>query len=324
MTTPKVSIGMPVYNGEPFIREALDSLLAQTFTDFDLIISDNASTDGTEAICQEYAAKDKRIRYIRQTENRGATANFQFVLDEAVGEYFMWAAADDRWGELFVEENFNFLTQNFSYIGSISQSYTQSGEIGAVAGSTTISNPDKWDRVEKFLVNPASNARYYSLWRRSHLANLKLSRYDYVAGDWAIISELLKSGMINCIGKEIQFFKGAGISANPVRYFDSVRKNFLEFLFPFFFFSQYLLSSGFFVRKPYFTIKMIFLWNYGGFVPYWRQRLGTILWRVVKLSDVAAYVDHNVSDLAKSKQALKIYLNKWKNRFKIANRNALR
>ncbi|UZR28728.1 glycosyltransferase family 2 protein [Methylococcus mesophilus] len=94
--TSKVSIGMPVYNGEKFIREALESLLTQTFTDFELIISDNASTDGTEAICHEYAARDPRIRYIRQSENRGATANFQFVLDEAVGEYFMWAAADDR------------------------------------------------------------------------------------------------------------------------------------------------------------------------------------------------------------------------------------
>lgn len=100
---PQVSIGMPVYNGEKFIREALDSLLAQTFTDFELIISDNASTDGTEAICREYAARDPRIRYVRQSENRGAIANFQFVLDEAVGEYFMWAAADDVWGERWIE-----------------------------------------------------------------------------------------------------------------------------------------------------------------------------------------------------------------------------
>lgn len=95
MTNPKVSIGMPVYNGEPFIREALDSLLAQTFTDFELIISDNASTDDTEEICQNYASKDSRIRYIRQPKNLGASYNFQFVLDEAVGEYFMWAAHDD-------------------------------------------------------------------------------------------------------------------------------------------------------------------------------------------------------------------------------------
>lgn len=103
MRTPKVSIGMPVYNGELFIREALDSLLAQTFTDFELVISDNASTDGTEAICREYNRKDDRIRYVRQTENRGAVANFRYVLDEAVGEYFMWAAADDMWSPNWLE-----------------------------------------------------------------------------------------------------------------------------------------------------------------------------------------------------------------------------
>lgn len=101
---PQVSIGMPVYNGEPFIREALDSLLAQTLTDFELIISDNASTDGTEAICREYAARDARIRYVRQAENRGPTANFQFVLDEAAGEYFMWGAADDVWDREWIAE----------------------------------------------------------------------------------------------------------------------------------------------------------------------------------------------------------------------------
>jgi glycosyltransferase involved in cell wall biosynthesis len=101
---PNVSIGMPVYNGEKFIRAALDSLLAQTFTDFELIISDNASTDGTEFICREYAKKDERVRYVRQAVNIGGVANFQFVLDEAVGEYFMWAACDDWWSSRFLEE----------------------------------------------------------------------------------------------------------------------------------------------------------------------------------------------------------------------------
>jgi len=117
--TPKVSIGMPVYNGEKFIREALDSLLAQTFTDFELIISDNASTDATETICREYAAHDPRIRYVRQRENRGVLANFRFVLDEAVGEYFMWAAADDEWKSFFVE----FCVDNIGNSGSIMTAY---------------------------------------------------------------------------------------------------------------------------------------------------------------------------------------------------------
>lgn len=101
---PIVSIGMPVYNGERFIRDALDSLLAQTFTDFELIISDNASTDATETICRDYATKDIRIRYVRQTENLGAISNFQFVLNQATGVYFMWAAYDDKWSVDWLEQ----------------------------------------------------------------------------------------------------------------------------------------------------------------------------------------------------------------------------
>ncbi|MEM6486652.1 MAG: glycosyltransferase [Pseudomonadota bacterium] len=92
---PRVSIGMPVYNGENYIREAIDSILAQEFTDFELIISDNASTDGTEAICRDYAARDARVRYIRQPENKGAAQNYNVLVHEARGEFFKWAAHDD-------------------------------------------------------------------------------------------------------------------------------------------------------------------------------------------------------------------------------------
>lgn len=102
---PVVSIGMPVYNGEKYIREALDSLLAQTFTDFELIISDNCSNDATENICREYALKDIRVKYIRQAENIGANANFKFLLENASSEFFMWAAHDD-----YLESNNYLLT----------------------------------------------------------------------------------------------------------------------------------------------------------------------------------------------------------------------
>ena len=94
-STLKVSIGMPVYNGEKFIREALDSVLAQTFTDFELVISDNCSSDKTKQICEEYAAKDSRIRYIQQSKNIGAVGNFEYLLNEAKGQFFMWLACDD-------------------------------------------------------------------------------------------------------------------------------------------------------------------------------------------------------------------------------------
>jgi glycosyltransferase involved in cell wall biosynthesis len=92
-----VSIGMPVYNAEAFIRRAVESILAQSYPHFELIISDNASTDRTGEICQEYSARDHRIRYVRQKSNMGATANFKFVLDAAQHDRFIWAAADDWW-----------------------------------------------------------------------------------------------------------------------------------------------------------------------------------------------------------------------------------
>jgi O-antigen biosynthesis protein len=92
-----VSIGLPVYNGEKFIRQALDSLLAQDYAHFELIISDNASTDATPVICREYLAFDKRIQFHGNKENRGARHNFRKVLSLATGKYFLWAADHDLW-----------------------------------------------------------------------------------------------------------------------------------------------------------------------------------------------------------------------------------
>jgi glycosyltransferase involved in cell wall biosynthesis len=92
---PRLTVGLPVYNGEPYLRAALDCVLAQTYTDFELVISDNASTDATAAICQEYAARDPRIRYVRQPRNIGISPNHNALVDLARGEYFKWFAHDD-------------------------------------------------------------------------------------------------------------------------------------------------------------------------------------------------------------------------------------
>jgi glycosyltransferase involved in cell wall biosynthesis len=92
---PRLSIGLPVYNGERYLPEALDALLGQSYTDFELIISDNASADRTEEICRRYMALDGRIRYFRQPVNLGAAANHNFVVKQARGEYFKWASHDD-------------------------------------------------------------------------------------------------------------------------------------------------------------------------------------------------------------------------------------
>ncbi|HMH33277.1 MAG TPA: glycosyltransferase family 2 protein [Puia sp.] len=97
-----VSIGMPVYNDKAFLELALDSLLRQTWSNIELIISDDCSTDGSQAICRQYAAADQRIKYIRQPENIGISRNMEFLLHEAKGKYFMWAANDDEWDPEFI------------------------------------------------------------------------------------------------------------------------------------------------------------------------------------------------------------------------------
>ena len=92
---PAVTIGLPVYNGERYLRTSLDGLLAQSFSDFELIISDNASTDGTAEICREYAERDERVRYVRQSTNIGAGPNHNILPPMARAPYFKWASHDD-------------------------------------------------------------------------------------------------------------------------------------------------------------------------------------------------------------------------------------
>jgi glycosyltransferase involved in cell wall biosynthesis len=92
---PRVSVGLPVFNGEAYLAPAIESILGQTFPDLELIISDNASTDRTADICRSFADQDPRLRYFRQERNLGASPNYDFTFYQARGEYFKWAAHDD-------------------------------------------------------------------------------------------------------------------------------------------------------------------------------------------------------------------------------------
>lgn len=105
MGTPKVSIILPVYNGENFLQLAVDSVLAQTFTDFELLILDNASTDATETICRNYAAQDPRIRYQRHAKNLGASMNHILGFRMAQAAYLKYIAHDDEWEPELLEKS---------------------------------------------------------------------------------------------------------------------------------------------------------------------------------------------------------------------------
>jgi glycosyltransferase involved in cell wall biosynthesis len=109
---PKVSIAVPVFNCEKYVGQALESLLAQTFGDFELVISDNASTDGTEEICRRFAAEDRRVRYVRRPTNIGGPANFSYSFSLCSGKYHKWSTADDYWHPVFLQEAVDVLDAN--------------------------------------------------------------------------------------------------------------------------------------------------------------------------------------------------------------------
>ena len=111
-SAPYVSIGMPIFNAEKYLAGAIESFINQDFEDFELIISDNASTDRSAEIARDHAASDVRIRYIRQPRNLGAVSNFAFVLREANGVYFQWAAHDDYWKPFWLKRAVSALDTN--------------------------------------------------------------------------------------------------------------------------------------------------------------------------------------------------------------------
>lgn len=113
---PLLSIGLFVYNGEPFLRETLDSILSQTFRDFELIISDNGSGDSTQQICESYASSDPRVSYYRSETNMGAGWNIRRVFSLATGKYFKWAACDDLYERTFLAKCIEVLEKDDSVV----------------------------------------------------------------------------------------------------------------------------------------------------------------------------------------------------------------
>jgi glycosyltransferase involved in cell wall biosynthesis len=125
---PRVSIGLPVFNAEQYLEQSLGSILAQTHRNFELIISDNASGDATEAICRRYAALDPRVRYHRNPRNQGATFNFRQVVALSAGEYFLWAAHDDMFAPEYLERCVAVLEQNPDVVLCYSKSIEIDGQ----------------------------------------------------------------------------------------------------------------------------------------------------------------------------------------------------
>ena len=262
-----VSIGMPVYNGEIFLKKALDSIINQSYSNFELIISDNASNDSTQKICQEYS-KDPRIHYIKQEQNIGAFRNFEFVLNKASGSYFFWAAVDDYWDSNFIEKNLDVLQHNANVVCSISKidTYGFSDEEISKYGISTVNYPkflknfvktrrkklicasfpisgSYSQKIRLFLKNPGASSRFYGLYRTDQIKKCYIKK-QFIGVEFAMSLNLLRLGDFYEVN-EVLFhrFDSGWSTFGIINMAKKVHGNIIGIIFPFYPFNFWCLKN---------------------------------------------------------------------------------
>jgi glycosyltransferase involved in cell wall biosynthesis len=190
---PRVSIGIPVFNGAATVRRAIESVLSQTFPDLELLVSDNASGDGTDDICQRYASQDSRIRYTRHETAISPLANFRFVLDAARAPYFMWLAADDYVLPRLLEQAVAVLDAQGDVVCVVPRTefLEADGTRHPAAGTFPLLGSTR-ENLCRYLVDPADNSRFYGVYRREVIGTLPAKPYH--ALDWAVVAGTLLRG----------------------------------------------------------------------------------------------------------------------------------
>lgn len=214
---PRLSIGLPVYNGERYLAETLECFLAQTFKDFELIISDNASTDLTPEICRSFSRRDPRIRYHRSEKNRGAVHNYNKVFALAQSPLFKWTADDDVYHPEYLQECVRILDEDREVVlahsrvkfvddggrefefdsGTGSYIDPRTGERRKPDGATVGDSDFSLVRFWQVLSGARWGTHMFGVMRREVLQKTKLLP-DFAGSDRAMLAELALLGRFRC------------------------------------------------------------------------------------------------------------------------------
>jgi glycosyltransferase involved in cell wall biosynthesis len=285
---PKLTIGMPVYNGELFIKKAIESILAQTFTDFELIISNNSSTDSTEEICQEFIDRDNRIQIHTQKKNIGIHRNFNFLLSKAKGEYFAWAAVDDYLDNDFMGKNLKILESNKSVVSSVGKiipygvdsldidstlvdtsvfpkflkNFVKSGRRKKMIDTSSVSGNMNY-KIRTFFEITKSLGRWYGVHRTEQLKKCIIEK-PFINVEVSVFLNLLRLGDFHEESSTTLYEFDEGISSrgiiNMAKYSGH---NLFETLFPFYPFTKWVIQN-FGVSTFFRNFDILFKMNLGG------------------------------------------------------------
>jgi len=193
---PTVSIGVPVYNGERHLRAAIESLLGQTFGDFELIISDNASIDSTREICEEFVRRDARVRYHRQSTNIGVARNWNFVARTGCGRYFKWASSSDTCEPSMLAQCVKVLEENPNAVlcyGRTRLIDDAGATIELYTDDLAVMEERAGDRFRTLKFKLALNNAQSGLIRMATLRRTRLVR-SYIGGDLPLMAEIALQG----------------------------------------------------------------------------------------------------------------------------------
>jgi glycosyltransferase involved in cell wall biosynthesis len=192
---PLVSVGLPTFNRSRSLRRAIESVRTQDYPNLELVISDNASTDDSNALCEQYTALDRRIRYHRQPVNAGAHANFLAVLREARGRYFMWLGDDDSLSASYISRCASVLLNQPDVSLACGTARYLDGTVVAFEGvRMNLTGDSPRDRVLEFYRHVSDNGTFYGLMHRELL--LKLPSSTWIGSDWSLIAAVAFKGKI--------------------------------------------------------------------------------------------------------------------------------
>jgi glycosyltransferase involved in cell wall biosynthesis len=223
-----ISIGMPIYNGEKFLEKKLKSIISQTYSNFELIISDNGSTDKTSSICLKYQKEDDRIKYFRHEKNRGITWNFNFVLKKSKKEFFIFSSVDDVISNNFLEKNFNVLQSNPKIAVSISkiETYNSINQLDKssknltkklkqkIRPTNTISINGTYENKVREYLKKSTCQVIYGLFRKNSIKEIKFE--SFIGNDWAVFLDILKTGDLYVIDEIMMYEYESGATGNGI------------------------------------------------------------------------------------------------------------
>ncbi len=199
-TPPLVSIGIPTFNRAGSLARALESVVAQDYSGWEILVSDNASSDETEAVCERFSRQDARIRFVRQPKNMGAQYNFNFVLQQSSRKYFLWLADDDWLCSQFLSRGVDALENDPQCALAVGRvNYFQGNRLAYQEPEIALCQASGSARVLAYYAHVTENGQMYGLMRRSLLAPALLPR-NVIGSDWLFVAALLFQGKAADVG----------------------------------------------------------------------------------------------------------------------------